>query len=335
MSSADVGMEQVLRRSFVDEAVEGLFGLGPERALATYRSFVPEGARACAIIECPLLGPPSYDVLVGSHGDSLQHATLAGDGAPACYAAFEWAAGLPVGRRIELFFERDADGHEDRPAGIHCRHYGDLGAACGFFGAIGEGWRAPLYQAVAEKLPEGWQAVYAAAFLGRPGSPTRLELITSREERERMARRPEHLAACFDRIGFTAYDGPMLKTVSRLAAISALNSLQFDILADGVLGNTFSITSCYERTGADFERLFQDDGAVGRVNRAYEDLGMADGRWRLAQQAVFATVRPVLIGARPGSATSVSLPNCGKAKWIGTCPQPAKIYLLMGTFVEG
>lgn len=327
-------MGQTLRRAFTDAAMEGLFGSGPERAFSAYRSFWAEGTHPTVIVECPLLGPASYDVLVGSYGDSLVPGThLPEANPPACHAAYDWASSLERGRDIDLFFELDAEGPKGQHAGIHCRHKGDIGAALDFYQVTGEGWRAPLYRDVVERLPEGWRADFAAVFAGRPGAPTRLELSLEGEERVRVGEDPAHLRACFDQMGFSAYDDQMLEGVSRLASISLLDTLQFDILADGALGGTFSITSCFERTGANFSRLFQEDGTIGRICGTYEDMGLADGRWRLAEQAVFATKSVDLTSVQACQVVTVSIPNCGKAKWIDTRPQPAKIYLLLGTII--
>lgn len=330
MPQSDDLMEKTLTRAFVDEAVEGLFGAGPERAASAYRSFRAQGTHPGVIVECPLLGPAGYDVSVGSYGNLLVgDARLPQTTPPVCHAAFDWAASLDRSRGIDLFFEMDADGPEGRPTGIHCRHWGDLAAAAEFFEAIGEGWRSRHYRAVSERLPRGWAPVFAAAFTGRPGAPTRLELALSDEARAAIGDDPAHLRECFDQMGFSAYDGKMLEDASRLAAASRMGMLQFDIRADGTLGETFSIVSCYERTGADFPRLFLDDGVIGCTCGIYEQMGFADGRWHLAEGAVFATKSSVWDDSGMHRVVTVSLPNCGKARWTGATPQPAKLYLLL------
>lgn len=328
-------MEKTLRRAFEDAVTaEGIFGSGPERAILAYQSFCAEGTHPSVIVECPLLGDASYDVLVGSYGNLLVLGThLPKANPPACHAAYDWASTLGGDSDVDLFFELDAAGPEGQHAGIHCRHKGDIGAALDFYQVIGESWRVPLYRSVVERLPKGWKADFAAVFAGRPGAPTRLELTLEEDERVRVGEDPAHLRACFDQMGFSAYDGAMLEGISRLAAISLLDTFQFDILEDGKLGGTFSITSSYERTGADFAGLFQDGGAVARICDTYEQMGLADGRWRLAERAVFAIKKVALVDSEMRHVVMVSIPNCGKAKWIDTKPQPAKIYLLQGAIV--
>lgn len=336
MKPYDELMEQTLRRTFSDaDASKSLFGSGPDRAVSALKSFWAQGTHPTTIVECPLLGPASYDVLVGSYGDSLVPGThLPEANPPACRAAYDWASSLDGRRHVELFFELDADGPEGQHAGIHCRHSGNLDAADEFYRVIGEGWRAPLYRDVAERLPDGWRAEFAAVFAGRLGAPTRLELLLTREARRLVGESPAHLRSCFDRMGFSAYDGEMLEEISHLASISLLDTLQFDILPDGSLGGTFSITSCFERTGGDFAHLFQDDGPVGLICGTYERMGVADGRWRFAEQAVFATKKLDLSDPKLRQPIMFSLPNCSKAKWTDARPQPAKIYLLQGALVR-
>lgn len=55
-------------------------------------------------------------------------------------------------------------------------------------------------------------------------------------------------------------------------------------------------------------------------------MGVADGRWRLAERALFATKRHVLTGTGFREIVAFTIPNCSKAKWTDAKPQPAKFY---------
>lgn len=326
LSVADI-MEQALRRTIAESDAGDLFGTGPDRAISAYRSFwVPE-TNPGVIIECPLLGAASYDVLVGPYlgrADPSMHLPSANP--PACHAAYDWATRLGISPRVDLFFELDADGPERQHAGIHCKHWGRLELATEFYEVIGEGWRAPQYRSVEERLPEGWRAEFAAVFAGRVETPTRLEVLLSPEAQRLVGESPEYLRSCFDQMGFVAYSDQMLRDICRLAGLSRLCSLQFDILHDGTLGSTFSITSCFEAMGSSSFKQFGDDDGIGRVCNTYEQMGVADGRWRLAERALFATKRHVLTGTGFREIVAFTIPNCSKAKWTDAKPQPAKFY---------
>ena len=58
----------------------------------------------------------------------------------------------------------------------------------------------------------------------------------------------------------------------------------------------------------------------------------ADGRWRLAKQAVFATKKLDLSDSKLRQPIMFSLPNFGKVKGTDARLQPAKIYLLQGAY---
>ncbi|MDO4400960.1 MAG: SPASM domain-containing protein [Coriobacteriia bacterium] len=87
-------------------------------------------------------------------------------------------------------------------------------------------------------------------------------------------------------------------------------------------------TARFERMGADFARHFQEDGAIGHICGLYEQMGVADDRWRSAEHALFAVKKQGLLGLGQEE-IMLSTPNCGKAKWIDGVPQPAKFYLLV------
>ena len=321
-------MERSLRRAFTGGAVEGLFGSGPERAVSAYRRLLAPGSNHIVFLEFPLHGTASYDVFVGAIGDGVApQGRLPEENPPVARAAYAWAGGWGRGSTLGIHFELDADGPGSSHVGMHLGHMGDLAAMADFFQVIGEGWRAKQYLAVAERLPRGWSPSYAGAFTGRPGTPTRLELYLSPEESARVARDPGYLGSCLDQVGFRAHDGQMIADASAIVRVRCLNSLQLDILGDGTLKDTISVTSSCERTTRDFGRLFQDGGLVARLCGLYERMGVADARWRLIEQTLFADKRVVAVGDERRWARAVSRPIGGKAKWVGARPQPAKFYL--------
>ena len=324
-------MEHILRRVFTERASKDLFGAGPERALADYRRFRFEGSEPALLLECPLAGPPGYDVIVGSYGEARNcPGRLPEQSPPVCRTALEWAASWKGAKPVDVFFEADASRSDTELTAVQCRYKGQRDAPDAFFKALGEAWRSPLFDAVVEKLPAGWIPQITGLFMGRPGAPTRLELCLAKEAHERAAGDAKYLRGAFDALGFRAYDEAMLEEIVYLISISPLCTLQFDMLSDGTLSGTFSLASCLERTGPDFSRLFRAGGLVERLCSAYMRAGTADDRWRLAEETLFADKRIVISGDDIRSVTEVSLPNFTKAKWREARPQPATLYLLLG-----
>ena len=334
--SQSESMRDLWEKAIPASTEAALFGGGPEHMIDALERFTAGSVcPGLALLEMPLLGEPVYDVLVGSYGPAIRQAGRLEDASQtAAQAAIDWAKSLDPAKNVVLFLERDGSVEGNQKAGVHCRHHGDLDVMDEFFTALGEPGRAVQYRAVAERLPEGWNAEYAAVFPGRPGSKTRLELSPDDAARERIARDPNHLRACFDAMGFTAYDDALLENAARFVDMSTANTLQFDILPDGTLGGTFSVASLIEGNGAQFGTFFEPGGVVARVCEDYERLGAADGRWRLVEECLQARTRTVLDVTGFQNWLTLLIPNCVKAKWIDGELQPAKFYLLMSVRVQ-
>lgn len=321
-------MARVLDHMMADGRDEALFGAGPHRALDALRRFSTNEAKPSVLVELPLLGAPNYDVLVGLYRRPLKPGDRLADAAQStAQAVVDWAAHWHGSKPLELMFELDADGGEGQRPGIHCRHKGQLGAADAFYEAVGEAWRAPLYRAVAQRAPQEWQCEYAALFPGRASQVTRIELGIEGAAQERAAGDPDYIRNCFDAMGFSSYDRPMLDAIAELIGMRPAHSLQFDILADGTLGDTFSLASFFENSVAATRTLFDEDGPVSALCRAYEQLGIADTRWHLLDGALLAAKGTCITEQGFQRVGYLSLPCCAKAKWKAARLQPGKFYL--------
>lgn len=327
-------MADIFEHMTAQNRAAALFGAGPERALDSYRRFSTEHAGPCVIIEMPLLGEAGYDVLAGNYQSRLQPGErLADTSQVAAQAALDWAIAWRGSVPIALQFELDEAGGPQQRPGIHCRHRGQIDAAEAFYEAIGEAWRAPLYRAVAERMPREWVCEYAAVFPGRAGKVTRMELRLEGEARNLAADDPSYMRDCFEAIGFQAYDQAMLDTISELAGMRPVHSLQFDIMEDGTLGETFSLASFLESEGAATRAAFADDGSASRMCSFYEHLGIADGRWRLIEGALLAKKGAQMSEQGIKRVISLLLPCCTKAKWRGAQLLPGKFYLTANAIV--
>lgn len=328
MDFRETAITRVLEHMMADGRAEALFGEGWQRALDSYRRFSTDGAKPCALVEFPLLGKPSYDILVGIYQGGLKPGDRLTDASQLrAQAVVDWAARWQGSKPLELLFELDAEGGADQRPGIHCRHKGQLAAADEFYELVGEAWRAPLYRSVAQRLPQEWECEYAALFPGRANQVTRIELSLVGHAQEQAAGNPDYIRSCFDAIGFSAYDQAMLEAVAELAALRPAHSLQFDILSDGTLGDTFSFASYFEDNIGAIRSMFKEGGAASTLCRAYERLGIADERWHLIDGALLAARGSYLTEQGLRSVAHLSLPCCAKAKWKAAQLQPGKFYL--------
>ncbi len=319
----------VLGSVMADGRGRTLFGGGPERALDALRRLTPAHSQPYAMLEIPLIGEPSYDAFVGMSSEALIPGDSLGDGSlTAAQAVVDWAAQWSGKRPLNLFFEFDAAGGGRQLSGIHCRHRFQLEAADAFYDVTGDGWRAPIYRSVVERLPKGWIAEFAAAFPGRPESFTRLELGLGIQARQCAENNPGYIRDCFETIGFSAYDDAMLEAIAGLVGLCPVNSLQFDIMADGTLGETFSLVSYFEGMGANFPALFGEGGKASEVLMAYQTMGVADDRWHQIAGALFARTELQMAQKRFCEITRLSIPCCAKAKWTSAELKMTKFYLI-------
>ncbi len=307
---------------------EALLGEGPGRLTAAYANFIVDRTWPSALLEFPLRGAPTYDVLVGGYGGALRSgARISAKGQDTAQRAVDWlvargSAGL------DLFFELDAIAADGQSAGIHCKHDGRPDDVRGFFEAIGIPAYALTYQRMWDRLPEGWDPFYAAVFPGRVDAPARMELLLDERVRLEASRDPSVLARGFGAIGFDAYDDAMLETCSRLLALGRVAGLQLDLMPDGSVGDTVSLPFYLEEYGGDPTPDFMGRPEVHRMMCELVRLGLSDGRHELIGGALFAGER--LARSRVGRVYVIGTcvtATCAKIKWRGGRPDPAKFYL--------
>lgn len=321
-------MRMVWDRTTADDRGASLFGEGPERAMEAYECFLAGDSFPNIGIEFPLLGSPTHDVLVGPYkGGVMPGDVLAATDLQVAQAALEWMASWQGELPVDLFFELDATNPESRQAAILCKHSGQLRAAEEFLELVGASQMIADYLAFDARLPQDWQNSYAGIFPGRAGAGVRTELFLGDTARELAADDPSYLRACFDQVGFSAYDSAMLSNLAHLIAIGPMPSFQFDILPGGVVGETFSAAFFFEDLHTGFKKGFEPGGDIARICEAYEQMGIADDRWRLVEEASFAMAT---FGVDDeGHAFIVrfaSIPCCAKIKWKSAKPCAAKFY---------
>ncbi len=315
-------------RAFADGREAALTGGGPERLenACARLSLAGSGTYSC-FVEAPLLGPADYDALVLHNPRYLvPGCRVADSGQRLAQTVLDWAAGL--GRDCPyIHFELDAGA--ETLSGIHCKLEGRLAAAEGFFAAVGEPWRMKTFEEAVRRLPEGWFCRYTGVFPGRTTGSTRMEVEPDSDASRQAVSDPACLKQCLDRIGFAAYDDTMLRDAARLLAVDTPVSIQFDILPDGSLLPGCSVLSLYENVRPDCAPLFLPDGAATRTCGIYEEMGVADGRWRMIEPSLFTERSAWRVQGRIEGWIGRCLPCCTKAKWIGGRRAPAKVYFLL------
>lgn len=307
-----------------------LLGDSVDRARSAAGPFMIGEDFPSVYFELPLAGDPFLDLTIlydtlapGSRIDS----EAAADTGP----MLDWYAAACAGNSdISCGFELDTSKPELPRAAVHFQPRVHVELVQPFCKAIGEPERARLYLDLAERMPAGWPLSFFGMFRGRPNSPLRVCGYLGDSETAACSDDPHRLASAFEAIGFAAYDNAMLADISRLmAAAPGTVDFQFDVHADGALGDTFAIDIQFEIAQPKAVNESFESGPGARIMQLLEELGAADSRWKLTPQASFARALPIeLDGGSPARYGFTLMPQWAKVRWRNGVLQPSKLYYL-------
>jgi hypothetical protein len=244
---------------------------------------------------------------------------------------FDWFSGTcDKGVNVSCGIELDTSVGETERAGVYLQYRKHSDLIAPFLESIGEQSRAESFLTVAGRMPEGWPPAYVGLFPGRAGTPLRIGGYLGGAVQEACADDQALLAAQFDQIGFTAYDGEMLSRCSVFLSLAPSVDFQFDIMPDGTLSDVFGLSLSFNETKPREARVCMEDGYGARICRTLQEWGLADERWKLIAGAAFA--RHVPFNREDGTQGRFALCclfNYAKVKFAGAVAQPAKFYLRM------
>ena len=280
----------------------GLLGHGRDEFASVIEGIDVWESNPLVFVDFPLDGTPCHDVMGIYTGiDRSREPSLFGP-------MIDWYAGSPHMRGTECGIEVDtSDGNK---ASAYLRHAGRVDLAVPFLESIGDGDMSDEYLSVFERLPDRWFASYVASFPERDGSPIRIGGMAASER----IGRAEWFSDSFDSIGFSAYDDGMLSFCDELLAEGIGFEFQFDIMADGSLSDTFSIS-------VPVIGDFKGKGMLESFAETVRRHDLADERWELLKDL---WVDEVVDGTR-----MVVHPNNAKVKFVGRVPQVARCYVMM------
>lgn len=311
--------ELLAAQAAADGRGDMLLGDGMRLARPVFSRAVSGDVFPMVYLEFPLLGTPSFDLLVG-YKNTLRREGLLSDADYFGYAGMmDFFTSLPDDHRCGCGYEIDLSSGETARAGIYLQHYGRLEMTEPFLRSCGEEARLKVYEDAARRLGDEWRPDYIGLFPGREGSPTRIGGYFSDSK---------DLRDLFDRAGFTAWDAEMLGTCEELMRYAEPADYQFDLLSDGSVRDVFGLAFSFGprvRPVAAAESMRSGPGA--EFMRRLEAMGLADGRWRKIPDAVFTKAIPVIRedGSEGLMALAVLL-NFAKIKFVKGRPHNAKFY---------
>ena len=292
-------------------------------------------ARSCAgsafpeiWFEIPLQGTPRFDLHALASRETLDpetdFPTEVTGGFP---DVFRWFA--RQGRNVrQLALSWDLKPGSDPSAAIQLLvRDRDPNTVAGFLKAAGREDAVRRYLAFSQRLPEDWYACYYGVFPERPGSDLRVECIPSQSLQAAYARDPALLRGHLEQVGVRDFGDTLLPRCRNLADTPFRLEFQFDVGEDGfagpVLGASLRFACPPGEDGWDF---FNPGGAAGRLMEQISEWGLADNRWRLLGDTMFA--RRVSRGKE--SCLLFCFTAFVKLRWRAGIPVDAKAYLMAG-----
>lgn len=313
-----------------DGREEALFGDCIKLARPAYERTLIGSGYPSAYLEFPLLGRPCFDLL-SVHARVAPGSCFAPGAGFGQQRMFDWFATLDSeAGKVSCGLEVDCSLGETERAGVYLQQRRHAELVKPFLESVGEGERAMGYEEVRSRMPVGWSPSYVGLFPGREGTPLRIGGYVGDAARRNCAENPQELARAFRAIGFAAYDASMLERCAAVMAIAPSVDFQFDILADGTLGETFGLSLSFNEVRPREARDCMDRGNGARLMSRLEQWGLADERWRLVAGAAFArSVRYLRDDGGMGCVAMCVLLNYAKIKFRQGVAQPAKFYLIL------
>lgn len=311
---------------------EALFGNSVEPAREAYEKTLISDSYPSAYLEFPLLGEPCFDLL--SVHRRIEPGSKFAPGAGFGYQPmFDWFAdACDENGEISCGIELDLSAGETERAGVYLQQRSRKELIGPFLTSVGEHERAQSYLDVLERMPEGWPPAYVGLFPGRAGTPLRIGGYMSADEHRRCADDPMHLAASFDAIGFAAYDRPMLDRCALFMQLAPSVDFQFDIMPDGSLGDAFGLSLSFNEAMPRQAKECMDSGYGAKVMKALEGWGLADSRWHLIADTVFARHIPFMREDGSEGRFGITIRfNYAKIKFSACNSRPAKFYLVLAS----
>ena len=307
---------------------EALFGDSMALAKPAFERMLIGDEFPLTYLEFPLMGKPGFDVSAGYF--SVPRGAKFAQGNDCVYQAMiDWVAKVQEeGNYAAICLEADTSTGKPSLAGVYLRQRKKAKLVEPFLTIIGEGARVGSYHDARESLADGWLCEYVGLFPGRAGAPMRIGGYFSEQERLSCAENPQRLAESLNAAGYTWCTDGLLSTGSELMGLAPLADFQFDILADGTLGETFGLSVDFSRVPPWDVRECFEQGFGAQIFSRLEKWGLADGRWKHIPDTVFA--RCVNYDREDGSTGHLALTisiNWAKVKFVAGVPTLAKFYL--------
>ena len=277
--------------------------------------------------ELPLAGEPWLDLHVAHWKTAFAPGMSFGaENTGGFPEVFSWFAESPSVRQLILSWDTGT-GNSTVPAVQMLTSGRSTEFPCAFLRSAGQADLQEAYRAFVRRMPQSWFACYTGVFPARERSFVRVECIPAPSRQRAYAADASLLEADLRQAGIGSLGATAVARCHELACSPFPIEFQFDVLPDGKLGDTFSASLRFAcPPGQEDWPAFDPKGAAGEAMRRVEEWGLADERWRLLADTIFAK-RLTREGA---SMTLFNYPAFIKIRWRDSEPLDAKAYLVGG-----
>ena len=310
-----------------DGREERLFGPNARLAHEAFDKSLVGDAFPEVWFELPLAGEPWLDLHALTSHEGLRPDTVFDSRTcGGCPEAFEWFASRGgEARQLALSWDTST-GVVDVPAIQLLVATDNPDVTCDFLAAIGRSDAMDDYRAFVGRLPKDWFACYAGSFAMRPDHHLRVECIPNAKLQRRYATDPALLEKHLRQVGMTELGDTIVPRCQMLADTPFKLEFQFDVMPGGVAGPTLGASLRFDcPPGAEDWGCFDPEGEAGELMRQVEDWGLADDRWRLLAEAMFAK----RVAREDAFCKLYCFPAFVKLRWKHGAPLDAKAYLLL------
>lgn len=286
-------------------------------------------------LEVPLFGESGFDLHVYyDRGQVRPNERFAEGRGFGMQALFDWYFGTETGG-VGVGFAHDLRGGRAATGAYVNFNKRPLADAPGFFRALDAEDEYAHVAALLGRLSKEWHPWYVGLFPERPDAGVRVGSFVLCGRQMDYVSDPGALVRDLELAGFDALDDEMIDRLRVMATLPYRLELQLDVTAGGV-GDTLSadLTLGYE-SAETVSKAFSTGGPGARACALLESWGVADERWRRIADASLSMAVPVFDGKSIVLMLISCRPAFIKVKWIGTRPQPAKVYLQCETRLMG
>ena len=278
--------------------------------------------------ELPLAGDPWFDLhVLTAREDLTPDMTFDNEHTGGYPQIFSWFANQTQGvRQLALSYDVSS-GSIQHPAVQLLVNQAKLKPVCDFLEATGRHDAVDAYSTFVRRLPEGWFACYTGTFPSRSDMNLRVECIPQHYQQLAYAKDPALLEHDLRMTGLENLGDTLVLRCHQLAQTPFQLEFQFDVTEQGAAGDKFGASLRFAcPPGSPEWHYFDPDGATGTLMRQLQSWELADDRWKLLANTMFA--KRASFGQ--SSIKLFTFPAFIKLRWVGGQPLDAKTYLMAG-----